>query len=317
MRPNSGKFASFFSALASAILLCSFNVPTWSQSTSTGTVSGQVTDQQGAAVAGAQVKLMDVSTNTPRTTTSNETGRYSFINVQPGQYNVEVSKAGFRPVSGREPNCGLSASCSLSMRCFRLGRLPRVIEVTTAPGAELQTTNATVGTTLSGASLVYLPNLSREASSLAIFQPGTSPEGSVAGAMYDQNTFQLDGGNNSNDMDGSMNVYTPSYASNGAPTGVMPTPIESIEEFKVGTANQTADFNGSSGSQIQMVTKRGTDSFPRLRLRVLLCDRRRSSQQLGRQSYARRKGLPVYADSDHPHQPVWHLIWRDVCFRRC
>src|SRR5207248_937348 len=100
-----------------------------------------------------------------------------------------------------------------------------------------------------------------EASSLAIFQPGVSPEGSVAGAMYDQNTFQLDGGNNSNDMDGSMNVYTTSYATNGAPTGTVPTPIESVEEFKVNTANQTADFNGSAGSQVQMVTRRGTNSF--------------------------------------------------------
>src|SRR5581483_9147381 len=144
---------------------------------------------------------------------------------------------------------------------LEVGSVSNVVEVTAAPGAELETTNATVGTTLSGDSLVYLPNLSREASSLAIFQPGVSPEGSVAGAIYDQNTFQLDGGQNSNDMDGSMNVYTPSYASNGAPTGVMPTPIESIEEFKVGTANQTADFNGSSGAQIQMVTKRGTNSF--------------------------------------------------------
>ncbi len=41
----------------------------------------------------------------------------------------------------------------------------------------------------------------------------------------------------------------------------MPTPIESIEEFKVGTSGQTADFNGSSGSQMQMVTKRGTNQF--------------------------------------------------------
>ena len=45
------------------------------------------------------------------------------------------------------------------------------------------------------------------------------------------------------------------------PLGAVPTPMESIEEFKVTTANQTADFNGSSGSQIQMVTKRGTNQW--------------------------------------------------------
>ena len=63
-----------------------------------------------------------------------------------------------------------------------------------------------------GDSLIYLPIFGSDASSLAIFQPGVSPEGAVAGAMYDQNTFQLDGGNNSNDMDGSMTDYTGSYA---------------------------------------------------------------------------------------------------------
>jgi len=52
-----------------------------------------------------------------------------------------------------------------------------------------------------------------------------------------------------------------SAASGGIPSGVVPTPVESIEEFKVGTSNQTADFNGASGSQVQMVTKRGTNQF--------------------------------------------------------
>jgi hypothetical protein len=82
----------------------------------------------------------------------------------------------------------------------------------------------------------------------------------------------LDGGQNSNDMDGSMTVYTPSFAGDptggivssqigGSPTGVMPTPLDSVEEFKVNTANQTADFNSSSGAEVQVVTKRGTNSW--------------------------------------------------------
>ena len=45
------------------------------------------------------------------------------------------------------------------------------------------------------------------------------------------------------------------------PTGVMPTPVETIEEFKVGIANQSADFNGAAGSQVQMVSKRGSNQF--------------------------------------------------------
>ena len=89
----------------------------------------------------------------------------------------------------------------------------------------------------------------------------------VAGAVADQTGYQLDGANNSSDMDGNQSTYTQasgfigSASTGGAPSGVIPTPAESIEEFKVGTTNQTADFNQSAGGQIQMVTKRGSNQF--------------------------------------------------------
>ena len=91
--------------------------------------------------------------------------------------------------------------------------------------------------------------------------------GNVAGAATDQNSFSLDGVNNSDDMAGSNSTYTVATdisgaaSTGGTPSGVMPTPIESIEEIKVGTSGQTADFNAAAGSQVQMVTKRGTNQF--------------------------------------------------------
>src|SRR5258707_9589192 len=62
-------------------------------------------------------------------------------------------------------------------------------------------------------------------------------------------------------MDAPIITYTASYSASGGITGVMPTPIESIEEFRVGITNQTADFGNSSGAQVVMVTKRGTNQF--------------------------------------------------------
>src|SRR5213078_4427109 len=121
--------------------------------------------------------------------------------------------------------------------------------------------------TISGDSLLNIPNLARDASALSVLQVGVSPTGNVAGAASDQNVYQLDGGNNSDDMSGTNSTYVPSNgfagsaATGGTPSGVVPTPVESIEEFKVGTSNQTADFNGAAGSQVQMVTKRGTNQF--------------------------------------------------------
>ncbi|HJZ99373.1 MAG TPA: carboxypeptidase-like regulatory domain-containing protein [Candidatus Solibacter sp.] len=236
------------------------------QTSSTGTVSGQVTDQQGAALAGAEIRMTDPATNTTRTTVSNDTGRFSFISVTPSEYDFLVSKPGFSQskLAQQKVEVGLTLTLNVSLQ---LGSITTTVEIKAAPGAELQVMNATIGSTLSADSLLNMPNLARDASALSVLQVGVSPTGNVAGAASDQNVYQLDGGNNSDDMSGTNSTYVPSNgyagsaASGGTPSGVVPTPVESIEEFKVGTSNQTADFNGAAGSQVQMVTKRGTSTF--------------------------------------------------------
>jgi hypothetical protein len=255
---------SIWIAVTLAALLCASSL--WAQSSSSGTITGQVTDQQHAAIVGAEVQIVDPTTNITLKTTTNQAGRYQFNNVDPRKYQITVTHPGFSAKRFPEVDVQVGGTTSVDA-VLEVGSITNVVEVTTAPGAELQTVNATVGTTVSGASLTYLPIFGSDASSLAIYQPGVAPNGQVAGAMYDQNTFQLDGGNNNNDMDGSMTDYTGSYGKNafGAvgnpPSGVLPTPPDTIEEFKVSTAGQTADFNGSSGAQVSVVTKRGTNQL--------------------------------------------------------
>jgi hypothetical protein len=242
------------------------------QATSTGTVTGQVTDPSHAAIPGATVTLTDTATKVSQAAVTNDTGRYIFVGVNPGEYNITVSKESFRTVraSAQAVRVGLPLTFDVQME---IGSAAQTIEVIAA-GTELQTLNATIGNTVTAASLDALPSLNRDISTFVELQPGVSPDGSVAGAVVDQSTFMLDGGNNTNDMDGSMSVYTKSFAGDPAgglanqsfavaagPTGVMPTPADSVEEFKVNTANQTADFNSSSGAQVEVVTRRGTDSL--------------------------------------------------------
>ncbi len=157
---------------------------------------------------------------------------------------------------------------------MQVGATTEVVEVQ-ANDVQLQTTNATVGNTITGIALESLPSLGRDVSTFVTLQPGISPDGSVAGTVVDQSSFQLDGGNNTNDMDGSMSVYTTSFSGDSDrrhvpirargrsrwTDGRFPTPADSVEEFKVGTTNQTADFNSSSGAQVQVVTKRGTNAW--------------------------------------------------------
>ena len=255
--------------LSLVLMLLLGGVLAFGQSTSTGTVVGTITDQSGAVVPDATVSMTNIGTNSTSKTVTNSAGHYVFVNVDPGAYNLKITKQGFE--TANVPNQSVDVGKQLTEDVkLTVGAVSQEVTVETT-GTELQTLNATVGNDVTGVALESLPAVGRDVSTFAVLQPGVSPDGSVAGTVVDQSSFQLDGGQNTNDMDGSMQVYTPSYANDpsggivsqqiGAPpTGVMPTPIDSVEEFKVNTANQTADFNSSSGMQVQVVTKRGTNT---------------------------------------------------------
>jgi hypothetical protein len=243
----------------------------WSQATNTGTIVGEVQDQSGAVIPGAAVTLIDTSTKAERTTVTNKTGGYVFINVSPSTYDITVAKAGFQndKIAGQTVEVGTQATANFKLS---VGSAQQTVEVQ-ASGTDLQTLNSTVGSTVEPEAIQQLPSLLHDAGTFTELQAGISPDGSVAGAVVDQSTFTLDGGNNTNDMDGSMSVYTGSFAgdptgvaSGGqglatSPTGVMPTPADSVEEFKVNATGQTADFNNSAGAQVEVVTKRGTNTW--------------------------------------------------------
>jgi hypothetical protein len=265
----------FATLILCLIVLALCTAPMWAQSTSTGTIAGTVTDPSGAVVNGATVTLTDTGTKSARQATTNDAGRYIFVDVPPGAYDLSIAKQGFSTTKTQVTvTVGVATTLNLSLQ---VGGSNVVVEVT-AVGTELQTMNATVGNTVTSIALDNLPMIGRDVNTFIELQPGVSAGGDVAGAVNDQSYFSLDGGNNSNDMDGSGGVYTatqqnlvigdttggmanPIGASYSSPSGVMPTPADSVEEFKVNTAGQTADFNSSAGAEIKVVTKRGTSAF--------------------------------------------------------
>jgi Carboxypeptidase regulatory-like domain len=267
------KFVAMF-----AVLLCFFTLSAapalLAQSSSTGMVSGTVTDSSGAVVADATVTLIDTGTSSTRNTPTSDKGFYVFSSVDPGKYNVSITKTGFKTtvVAAQVVEVGRQLTVNATLE---VGSVSSTVEVTYSPGSELQTMDATVGATLSGETLVNLPNTSRDASTLAVLQPGQNINGNVGGNASDQNTFQLDGGFATDDMSGDNNTYIKSFGSdtaggsgamhsagfNQTPSAVVPIPVASVEEFKVSTANQTADFSGGAGSQVSVATKRGTNSL--------------------------------------------------------
>jgi hypothetical protein len=263
--PQSAKLTFLLALLVAGVLLDT-NIM-FGQNTASGTVVGTATDSQGAVVPGATITLTDVTLKTARTAPSNESGQYVFVNVPPGEYTLSASMPGFSTtkIEGLVVSVGSQTTANLKLA---VGQTQTTIEVQ-ATNTDLQTMNAGTGTTVDPAMVESLPAVGRDVATFATMQPGVTPGGNVAGTTVDQATFQLDGGSNTADMDGTQGVYTTSnvnstvggfFAGAVGAGGVVPMPQDSVEEFKVSTTGQTADFNNSSGSQSQVVTKRGRDA---------------------------------------------------------
>ncbi|MGI8745440.1 MAG: carboxypeptidase regulatory-like domain-containing protein [Bryobacteraceae bacterium] len=241
--------------------------PAIAQIESTGTVLGLLTDPAGAVIPGVSVELLDTKTGIARTATTNASGRYTFVGVAPGRYSVKATAPGFQEslVPAVDVEVGKSYTVNLALQ---IGQEKQVIEVHSAPGAELQTLDATVGSTIGGETLMMLPTLQRNVTSLLLLQPTAMPQqgssqnstlgGQVAGARSDQNVFVLDGGNITNGTSGNSDYFTNFQ---GGPEGPIPTPVESIQEFRVATSNPGASFTGASGGETVLVTKRGGSAF--------------------------------------------------------
>lgn len=249
------------------IILLAGAMLAWAQTSSTGTVLGTVTDPTGAVIAGAVVELVEPTTGLARTTTTNAAGRYVFVGVQPGVYSVKSTHAGFQESVVPQVVIEVSHSYTINLE-LRIGESKQTIEVTSTPGAELQTLDSSVGGTVGGDLLMSLPGLQRSVTSFLTLQATSMPQqassqnstlgGQVAGARSDQNSIVLDGGAITNGTSGN-NDYLVNF--NGGQEGSIPTPVESIQEFRVATSNPTASFSGASGSETVLVTKRGTNAF--------------------------------------------------------
>ena len=212
----------------------------------------------------ATVTLTDTETDITNTTASNNSGIYIFENVKPGIYNITANKPGFRKSVVAKQEVTPAASLTLNF-ALEVGAVTETVQVQASAGAELQTLNSTMGSDMGGATIMNLPTINRDVAGLVFLQPPprppltarkvTSPAARSPAITSDQNTYLLDGGNNTDDMDGDRGTYV------GSRSGVVPTPVESVEEFRVNTNNMTADFATSGGGQVIVTTKRGTNQF--------------------------------------------------------
>src|ERR1051326_2661032 len=222
------------------------------QTSTSGTIVGVVTDPTGAVVPKAEVQLVNLDTNATATQTTGSDGGYVFPNLPPGPYKITVTLAGFRTVT--IPNLVVEVNKSSNQPIqLEVGGSNQVVEVTATAAAQLQTTDSQIGNVVSTDAILRLPTLQRNATELMGLQPGTSSTGGnglqmrVAGAVDDQNTVTLDG------IDITQGVVATGTA--------VPTPADSVEEFRGGVSNPNANLFRASGASITLIGRHGTNAF--------------------------------------------------------
>ena len=230
----------------------------YGQSATTGMISGVVTDSSGAVLPGATVTLIQQATSVKQTATTGSDGRYVFAAVVPNDYELNVSAPGFETTVVSNVVVEVLKSYTVDAS-LKLGSVTQTVEVTEQATAELQTTSSNVGSVLGGEALTTLPVFTRSASALMFYQPAVSPSGQIAGARDEQITFGLDGGDITSDLDGNNTYAAP--PGEPSPSPVIPVPIESTQEFQVATTNPNSTFGRSSGGQVAMLTKSGTNAW--------------------------------------------------------
>lgn len=254
------------------VILGLVQVPLYGQSPTTGLVNGTVLDPSNASVAGAKVTLQQEGTGVILTATTDASGLYVFPTVTPATYTLTATAPGFEKTVIKNIVVNVLRSYTVNVS-LKIGAAAVTVEVTAEITSQLETTSSTVGAVLAGTELEYLPVYTRSASALMFLQPAVSPPdstyqtgapndyigGQISGSRAEQVTFLLDGGDVTSDLEGTNNYNSPPHEPQPAP--IVPMPQEMTQEFRVGVSNANATFDRSSGGQVAVLSKSGTNTW--------------------------------------------------------
>ncbi len=230
-----------------------------SAQSATTSLRGTVSDAKGAVLTGASVTLNNLATGFSRTVKTDDQGIYQFLEVPPATYVMTVTAAGFATTKRENVVLQVSSPATLNMSLQVQGG--SVIVDVSGEAPEVNTQDATLGNNFNARQLTDLPSEGRDPVAILSLQPGVvyignqvdqnndSRGGSVNGARSDQTNVTLDGLDDNDQLEG--------YAFQGA----MRATLDSLQEFRVTTSNYDASSGRSSGAQVNLVTKSGTNKF--------------------------------------------------------
>ncbi|HUE80580.1 MAG TPA: TonB-dependent receptor [Pyrinomonadaceae bacterium] len=229
--------------------------------TGTSTVTGTVTDPQGNVIAGASVTLISTGTNATRTQVTNEAGVYTFDLISPGEYRVEVEGSGFKKAVMTQVRALVAKPTEVNVE-LQIGDVTESVTISAATGEMLiNTQDATLGNNFVSQQILQLPLESRNVVELLSLQPGVTPSGYVTGSRADQANVTLDGVDVNEQQTGLDVIADLAFNREEAFASVLRSTPDSIQEFRVTTANPNATQGRSSGGQVSLITKSGTNEF--------------------------------------------------------
>ncbi len=220
-------------------------------------VTGTVLDEKGSVVPGALVTLTNEATQAALTTQTGESGTYVFDSIQAGKYTVSVEKQGFKKsVSvGNTANVNQPVTVDFTLE---IGGLSETVQIVSSADTVQTSSSGNLGNHVEQRTLVTLPivgNRGRNPLEFINFQPGVVTGSNTGGGVHVHGArdrafnFTLDGIDINETSAGGSN-FTP-----------IRTNPDSLTEFQVVTSNFTADLGRSSGAQVTLVTKSGSNDF--------------------------------------------------------
>jgi len=249
-----------------AAALFAFSAPvSMAQSSTTGGLTGTVTDPSGAVISGATVTITNLGTGQARSVTTDSNGSYKFNQLQPGNYSVTFSASGFQSLEVPSITISITETAVVN-RKLEVGAQTQQVTVESTTQA-IQTTNATVGTLVGSKTVTTLPLSSRNYTNIIDLSPGVvvnvasaaavgngTQDINVNGNGSDQNNYMMDGATITNYGSGG------GAQSGNFPGIAIPNP-DSIQEFKIQTAQYDAEYGRNPGASVNVTTKDGTNQF--------------------------------------------------------
>jgi len=241
-------------------------------SQATASLRGTIVDPSGAVIADAAVTIKSAENGAVRKGATDTQGEYSFPQVAPGSYKLVAEKPGFATMAKGDIKLLVNTPITLDLK-MSLSTTGEIVNVA-SEASQVNTTDASVGNPFSETQVRQLPLQTRNVVELLSLQPGVTTDGEVLGAHRDQNNITLDGADVNNNQNSGLvpqatgtgtGGYQGSNANgvnaNAGFNGVLPIPLDSVQEFRVTVAGEGPNLGRSSGGQVALVTKSGTNQL--------------------------------------------------------